>query len=153
MPQRNTLVRSLDDVGSAAWFGGLLMGAVELNGAAATVKGSKKRIAVATTGLEALGSRADGSICRSQYRRCGVDLGDTAGLACQPEERVNTTVKLIPLVAIGYSVYAGFFGGQMAAYAGESAPGITEPSSIRQRNWRPRRRSSVCCSWSLQRSP
>jgi hypothetical protein len=48
MPQRDTPVRSLHDIGLAAWFGGSLMGAVELNGAAATVKGPKERISVAT---------------------------------------------------------------------------------------------------------
>ncbi|WP_146070131.1 hypothetical protein [Cryobacterium sp. Y29] len=50
MPQRNTPVRNLHDIELAAWFGGSLMGAVELNGAAATVKGPKERISVATTG-------------------------------------------------------------------------------------------------------
>ncbi|MFG2415128.1 hypothetical protein [Streptomyces goshikiensis] len=34
MAQRNTVLRSLHDVGLAAWFGGSLMGAVGLNGAA-----------------------------------------------------------------------------------------------------------------------
>jgi hypothetical protein len=34
MAQDNTLARSLHDVGLAAWFGGSLMGAVGLNGAA-----------------------------------------------------------------------------------------------------------------------
>ncbi|MET7455226.1 hypothetical protein ABZT03_25690 [Streptomyces sp. NPDC005574] len=34
MSDRNTLIRSLHDVGLAAWFGGSLMGAVGLNGAA-----------------------------------------------------------------------------------------------------------------------
>ncbi|MFJ3819457.1 hypothetical protein [Streptomyces sp. NPDC090056] len=34
MSERNTLIRSLHDVGLAAWFGGSLMGAVGLNGAA-----------------------------------------------------------------------------------------------------------------------
>ncbi|OKJ84242.1 hypothetical protein [Streptomyces sp. CB02400] len=34
MSGRNTLIRSLHDVGLAAWFGGSLMGAVGLNGAA-----------------------------------------------------------------------------------------------------------------------
>lgn len=32
--QRNTLIRSMHDVGLAVWFGGSLMGAVGLNGAA-----------------------------------------------------------------------------------------------------------------------
>ncbi|GAA3502769.1 hypothetical protein GCM10019016_098780 [Streptomyces prasinosporus] len=34
MTERNTVLRSLHDVGLAAWFGGSLMGAVGLNGAA-----------------------------------------------------------------------------------------------------------------------
>ncbi|MEV7579052.1 hypothetical protein ACIRUY_29730 [Streptomyces erythrochromogenes] len=34
MSERNTVLRSLHDVGLAAWFGGSLMGAVALNGAA-----------------------------------------------------------------------------------------------------------------------
>ncbi|MFG2358409.1 hypothetical protein [Streptomyces sp. NPDC048521] len=34
MSERNTLIRSLHDVGLAAWFGGSLMGAIGLNGAA-----------------------------------------------------------------------------------------------------------------------
>ncbi|MFK4600407.1 hypothetical protein RKD30_007074 [Streptomyces pristinaespiralis] len=39
MSQRNTVVRSLHDLGLAAWFGGSLMGAVGLNGAASAEGG------------------------------------------------------------------------------------------------------------------
>jgi hypothetical protein len=46
----NTLSRSLHDVGLAAWFGGSLMGAVGLNGAAATVEEPKQRLRVANSG-------------------------------------------------------------------------------------------------------
>ena len=34
MSERNTIVRLMHDLGAAAWFGGSLMGAVGLNGAA-----------------------------------------------------------------------------------------------------------------------
>jgi len=37
MSERNTVVRSLHDLGLAAWFGGSLAGAVGINGAAADV--------------------------------------------------------------------------------------------------------------------
>lgn len=37
MSQRNTIARSLSEVGLAAWFGGSLMGAIGGNGAAAEV--------------------------------------------------------------------------------------------------------------------
>jgi ankyrin repeat protein len=46
----NTLSRALHDVGLAAWFGGSLMGAVGLNGAAATVEEPKQRLRVANSG-------------------------------------------------------------------------------------------------------
>jgi ankyrin repeat protein len=46
----NTVSRSLHDVGLAAWFGGSLMGAVGLNGAAAQVEEPKQRLRVANSG-------------------------------------------------------------------------------------------------------
>jgi hypothetical protein len=50
MAADNTVSRSLHDVGLAAWFGGSLMGAVGLNGAAAIVEEPKQRLGVATAG-------------------------------------------------------------------------------------------------------
>jgi len=50
MAADNTLSRSLHDVGLAAWFGGSLMGAVGLNGAAAQVEEPKQRLRVANSG-------------------------------------------------------------------------------------------------------
>ena len=46
----NSLARSLHDLGLAAWFGGSLMGAVGLNGAAADVEEPKQRLRVANAG-------------------------------------------------------------------------------------------------------
>ena len=46
----NSLARSLHDLGLAAWFGGSLMGAVGLNGAAAQVEEPKQRLRVANAG-------------------------------------------------------------------------------------------------------
>jgi len=50
MAQDNTVARSLHDLGLAAWFGGSLMGAVGLNGAAAVVDQSEQRLLVANAG-------------------------------------------------------------------------------------------------------
>lgn len=46
----NTLARSLHDVGLGAWFGGSLMGAVGLNGAATAVDDPTQRLRVANAG-------------------------------------------------------------------------------------------------------
>jgi len=51
MPVRNTFVRSLHDLGAAAWFGGSLMGALGVNGAAAEVRDPTDRARVAAAGL------------------------------------------------------------------------------------------------------
>jgi hypothetical protein len=47
---RNTAVRSMHDVGLAAWFGGALMGAIGLNGAANEVTDPSDRARVASAG-------------------------------------------------------------------------------------------------------
>ena len=43
MTTRNTVLRTLHDAGAAAWFGGSLMGAVGLNGAAAHAQNPAER--------------------------------------------------------------------------------------------------------------
>jgi ankyrin repeat protein len=48
----NTVSRSLHDLGLATWFGGSLMGAVGLNGAAAKVEEPTQRLRVANSGWD-----------------------------------------------------------------------------------------------------
>jgi hypothetical protein len=50
MAQTNTVARTLHDLGLAAWFGGSLMGAVGLNGAAAKASALTERSKVANAG-------------------------------------------------------------------------------------------------------
>src|SRR4051812_484782 len=50
MSERHTVLRSMHDLGLAAWFGGALMGAIGVNGAAAQVSDSKQRFGVASAG-------------------------------------------------------------------------------------------------------
>lgn len=47
MSERNTLVRSLNDLGLAAWFGGTLAGAVAVNGASRDVADPAERLRIA----------------------------------------------------------------------------------------------------------
>jgi hypothetical protein len=49
-PTDNTVARTLHDVGLAAWFGGSLLGATGVNGAAAVVEDPTQRLRVANTG-------------------------------------------------------------------------------------------------------
>jgi hypothetical protein len=70
MSERNTVVRSMNDLGLAAWFGGTLAGAVGINGAAADVPDRNLRLRVANAGwarwtpvnLAAIGAYVVGSV-------------------------------------------------------------------------------------------
>src|SRR3954465_7254718 len=50
MSERNTLAHFLHDAGLAAWFGGSLMGAIGVNGAASDVDDPRQRARVANAG-------------------------------------------------------------------------------------------------------
>lgn len=50
MSDRHTALRSMHDLGLAAWFGGSLMGALGVNSAAANVSDARQRLPVASAG-------------------------------------------------------------------------------------------------------
>jgi hypothetical protein len=128
MTGRNTLVRSLHDIGLATWFGGNLMGAVGLNGAAAKAKDPTDRLRVSSIGwgkwapvqLAALAAHAVGGT--------GLILGNKERLAKQGESRTNTIIKLaITVLAAITTLWSAIVGMQMAKHSGEPTEGITEP--------------------------
>jgi hypothetical protein len=130
MPSRNTLVRSLHDLGAAAWFGGSLMGAVGLNGAASTSSDPSERLRLASNGwarwtpvqLAAIAAHGVGGI--------GLILANKTRLANQQESRTNTVVKTIVTGLAGAaSVTAAIAGATQAKHTEEGAPGVTEASS------------------------
>lgn len=130
MSHRNTLVRSLHDVGLAAWFGGSLMGAVGLNRAAAAVRDPRERLTVATTGWKHWTPVQLAAMVAHGIGGAGLIVGNADRLAGQREGRVNTAVKLgLTVVAIGASVYSGLIGAKMGAHAGEPVEGTTEPDA------------------------
>ena len=130
MSERNTVIRSMHDVGLAAWFGGTLMGAVGLNGATAKANDPTERLRLSSIGWGrwtpvqgvALGVHAAGGLALIYTNR--------GRLAVQGEARTNTAVKaVIELVAGAITVYSGFLGTRIAKHADEGATGVTEPSA------------------------
>jgi hypothetical protein len=130
MSSRNTVVRSLHDLGAAAWFGGSLMGAVGVNGAAAAVRDSKDRARVAAVGWAkwapvsavAIGAHliGGGAILYANRGRAKNQSGVTA----------NTLTKIVLTgAALGATVYSGILGAKSARGDGHSIEGATQPSS------------------------
>jgi hypothetical protein len=129
MSERNTLVRSLHDVGLAAWFGGTLMGAVGLNGATAKAHDPSERLALSSLGWAKWAPVQLAAIVTHGIGGVGLIVGNKGRLVAQPESRVNTKVKLaITLAAAGASLYSGLLGAKMGKNAEQGTEGVTEPS-------------------------
>lgn len=130
MSERNTLVRSLHDIGLAAWFGGSLMGVVGLNGATAEAKDPRERLTLSSKGWARWAPVQLGAIVIHGIGGLGLILGNKARLANQKEGRSNTVVKLVFTGLAGaVTAYAAIVGKKMSDHAHEGAAGTTEPSA------------------------
>ena len=104
---RTTVARSLHDLGVAAWFGGSLMGAIGVNGAAADVDDPTQRARVANAGwgrwtpvnLAAIGAHVLGGrqLVRANKGRVAAQQGVATNSA------VKTGLTVAALGATGYS--------------------------------------------------
>lgn len=114
MAQRNTMAHALHDIGLAAWFGGSLMGAIGVNGAAADVDDPRQRARVANAGwnrwtpfnLVAIGAHLVG----------GAQLlkANKGRVATQKGVLANTNTKLaLTAGALGATAYARVLGKKM----------------------------------------
>jgi hypothetical protein len=130
MSTRNTVIRSLHDLGAAAWFGGSLMGAVGLNGASAAVRDSQDRARVSAAGwmkwapvnAAAIGAHlaGGGAILYNNRKRAKYQSGVTS----------NTIAKIaVTGAALGATAYSGVLGTKAAQRQGHPVQGATEPSS------------------------
>jgi len=119
MTERNTLAHALHDIGLAAWFGGSLMGAVGVNGAAADVDDPRQRARVANAGwgrwtpvnFVAIGAHLVGGaqLLRANRGRVATQRGVLA----------NTNTKLaLTAGALGATAYARVLG-QKVMQAGD----------------------------------
>jgi hypothetical protein len=128
--QRNTFVRSLHDVGLAAWFGGSLMGVVGLNGAASEAKDATERLRISSIGWGRWSPVQFLAMVAHGVGSLGMLYSDQARLAKQGEARTNTTVKfVVTLAAAGITLYSGLVGRKQADHIGEPTEGATEASA------------------------
>jgi hypothetical protein len=130
MSERNTIVRAMHDLGAAAWFGGSLMGAVGVNGAAAAVQQPRDRARVAAAGwgkwapvnAAAIGAHliGGGAILYANRGRAKHQTGVTS----------NTVTKIVVTgLALGATVASGALGAKAAQGQGHPVEGATEPTA------------------------
>ncbi|GAA4966589.1 hypothetical protein WHI96_20410 [Pseudonocardia tropica] len=130
MARTNTVVRTLHDAGLAAWFGGTLMGAVGVNGAADDVHDSTERLRVANAGWArwapvnavAIGAHLVGGI---GLLRANADRART-----EPGVKAASIVKsVVTGAAVAATAYAGVLGTQTAKGEGHPARGGVTPAA------------------------
>jgi hypothetical protein len=133
---RNTLSRSLHDVGLAAWFGGTLANAVALNPAAAEADGTHAAGAVANTGWNrwtpvnaaAIALHVGGSVAQLAANQGRV--ANQAGVGSMV--LVKTTLTAAALGATAYSRVLGKKVSQQVAVPARSGtePAATTPKEV-----------------------
>lgn len=129
MSRRNTTLRSLHDLGLAAWFGGSLMGAVGVNGAAAAVDRPTERLRVAWAGWErwmpvdaaAIGAHLVGAAGELVTERHRV-------LAQSGVGRMAAAKTALTAAALAASVWSGALGVKVGQAGDVPVEGATGPS-------------------------
>jgi len=129
----NKVVRALHDLGLAAWFGGALMGAIGLNGAAAEVDHPRERVKVANAGwarwtpanLAAIGAYTVGSLALTGANRSR--LGGQQGVGTVALIKTGLTAA-----AMAATAYSRKLGQTLMNADDPAAEGATEPSAATQ---------------------
>lgn len=130
MTRNNTAVRGMHDVGLGAWFGGALMGAIGVNGAADDVHDPRERIHAATAGWARWTPVNAAAI--------GLHLLGAFGMLRANRDRVRhqrgvagaSAVKTVLTgAALAATAYAGVLGRQVAAAQGAPADGGVTPGA------------------------
>jgi hypothetical protein len=130
MSNRNTVVRSLHDLGAAAWFGGALMGAVGVNGAAAAVREPRDRARVASVGWAKWSPVNAAAIAAHLVGGGAILFANRHRAKHQSGVTANTVTKIIATgAALGATAYSGALGAKTAQADGSAVEGATEPSS------------------------
>lgn len=128
MSPRNTVVRSMHDLGLAAWFGGSLMGVVGLNGAAGEAHDPTERLRISSLGWARWAPVQLAALVVHGIGGVGLILGNRARLVAQGEGRRNTVVKTVVTAGAGAgALYSVILGRRIAQHADEGGDTVTEP--------------------------
>jgi hypothetical protein len=147
-PADNTVARTLHDLGLAAWFGGSLMGAVGLNGAAAAVEDPAQRLRVANSGwapwaplnLVGIAAHLAGGAVLT-----GANKGRLAG---QQGVAATSTIKTaLTVAALGITAYARVLGRTLERAGDVPVEGGTTPNPTTPENVARAQRQLTALQW------
>ncbi|GAB2463962.1 hypothetical protein [Streptomyces incanus] len=150
MSERNTWIRSLHDLGLAAWFGGSLMGAVGLNGAAREEGGTgQARARIASSGWAKWAPVSAAAIGAHLFGGGGLLAANTHRVAAQKGVAASTTAKtLVTAGALAATAYARILG-KKVELASSSDPRDVEKAEQHPMDVDRARRQLAYAQWAL----
>src|SRR4051794_10595381 len=129
MSERHTLLRSLHDLGLAAWFGGSLMGAIGVNKAASEARDPAERTRLSSIGWGAWSPVQAGFIGAHLAGSLGMLWIDRGRLAARPGARSGAVVKtVLTAAALGTTAASGVLGAKVGQTSRVPSATATEPS-------------------------
>ena len=129
MAETNTAARSMHDLGLAAWFGGSLMGAIGLNGAAAQVDDPSQRTRVANAGWARWTPVNLAGIAAYVIGGAIMTAGNKGRLVAQEGVGRHTGWKTgLTLAALGATAYSRILGQRVMNAGDVPSEGGTSPS-------------------------
>ena len=148
MSERNTAVRSLHDLGLAAWFGGSLAGAVGFNGAAAEVPDEKLRLRVADAAWARWTPVNFVGIAAHLVGGAGILYANRDRVAAQEGVGTSTIAKAaLTGVALAVTGYSRLLGKKLEKADGEPVTGATDPSAATSPDVAKVQRQLKVCQW------
>ncbi|GAA0727179.1 hypothetical protein Drose_12600 [Dactylosporangium roseum] len=128
MKERETVLRSMHDAGLAAWFGGSLMGAIGLNGAAAKADDPRERLTVASTGWRRWAPVNTAAIGAHLLGASGILASERNRVLGQRGVGTTSAVKTaLTVAALGATAYSRQLGKQLEGAKSVPVAGVTEP--------------------------
>src|SRR5215213_4742823 len=146
----NTVARTLHDLGLAAWFGGSLMGATGVNGAAAVVQDPSQRLRVANTGwarwtplnLAGIAAHLAGGAVLT-----GANKGRLAGQ--QGVATASTVKTALTVAALGSTAYARVLGKKLERAGEVPVEGGTTPNPVTPEDVARAQRQLTALQWMI----
>jgi hypothetical protein len=148
MSERNTVVRSLHDLGLAAWFGGSLAGAVAVNGAAADVPDPQLRLRVANAGWARWTPVNAAAIGAHLLGGAGLLRANRGRVAAQNGVGAATVAKLVLTgAALAITAYSRSLGNKLQHADGVPVAGGTDPAADTPPELAKVQQQLAACQW------
>ncbi|PZF83100.1 hypothetical protein, partial [Micromonospora deserti] len=150
MSERHTALRSMHDLGLAAWFGGSLMGALGVNGAAARINDSTQRLPVASAGwakwtpvnAAAIGAHLAGAV--GELVKESPRMASQAGVG-----KASTLKTALTVSALAVTGYSRLLGMRLEKSGNPPVDGITRPNHETPSNVAANQRQMRLLQWAV----